>query len=266
MVNSGMKILNAGSKMLAVALEANKHMFYGYPYGAAMDHKSVASINTILGKQINSKVLECSLKACTLKANEDVSFCVGGADMGWQVDGETISQYQKKELKSGQTLSGGFSKNGLRSYIAFSKDIEQIDGQHISLVDCHLKLNQEAPAYQFTINNNLVIRRGPEWNLLNQESKETMIFYSARITPYLSRMGVYLDGKELNIKTEFPKQSVCTFPGVIQLLPSGQLLVLGQDAQTTGGYPRVAYLDRENLADFNQLGIGQELSWSLLLD
>ncbi len=263
MANKGFEILNAGPDLRAVTLDANKHMFYGFPFGSAMDYKSVMAVNQVLGKEPNSKVLECSLKACKLRANEDSFICVGGADMGWKIDSETIEGYQCYEINTGQILSGGFSKNGLRSYIAFSREIDEVSGNHIIFQNDSEKSTPQPKAYQFKVNNNLVIHRGPEWNLLDQKSKEAMMIYSARISPNLSRMGTYLDGKVLTIKTNFPKQSVCTFPGVIQLLPSGQLLVLAQDAQTTGGYPRIAYLDKDNLADFNQLPIGKELKWRL---
>ena len=142
----------------------------------------------------------------------------------------------------------------------------KINGDFIKLSNAKIKVGKfNETNFEFKINNQLVIRRGPEWNLLTQESKELMINYDAIITQDLSRMGTYLKGPAISIKGEVPKQSVCTFPGVIQLLPNGQLLVLGQDAQTTGGYPRIAYLDQVNLADFNQLNIGHQLNWSLQL-
>ena len=37
-------------------------------------------------------------------------------------------------------------------------------------------------------------------------------------------------------------------PGTVQLVPSGRLIVLMKDAQTTGGYPRVFQLTTKSIA------------------
>jgi len=154
------KILLAGPDMRLVSILPNDNMFYGYPYGGAMDYKSASAANKLLGKSAESKLIECSLKGCKLFFNQDMHICITGADMNWKLDDVELRRCEKLVVKKGQILSSGFARKGLRN---------------------------------------------------------------------------------------------------------GQVLVLTQDAQTTGGYPRIAYFDKENLCDFNQLGIGHKLKWRLLL-
>ena len=49
-----------------------------------------------------------------------------------------------------------------------------------------------------------------------------------------------------------------------QLPPSGQPIVVLQDGQTTGGYPRIAFLKSEEINAFNRLPLGQPFSFILM--
>ena len=48
-------------------------------------------------------------------------------------------------------------------------------------------------------------------------------------------------------------------PGVIQVPPSGQPIVLLADAQTTGGYPKMGVVIRADLWKLGQLRLGSTL-------
>ena len=270
MKHKRVEIINPGPALTLVSNQVNNQMFYGYTHGGAMDVRTSEFVNQILRNPTSSKLLECTMKACKLFFHQATEICIGGADMDWKLDDASVPYFEKIIVDSGQILSGGYAKKGFRSYIGFSDTLDKIEDDLLILeqresleqVKDSVVLDVQA---SFKINHQLTIKRGPEWQLLNQESKEQLIDFEATISNKMSRMGVYLESNSITLKNEFPKQSVCTFPGVIQLLPSGQLLVLAQDAQTTGGYPRIAYLDGNNLCDFNQLGIGQKIKWRLLL-
>lgn len=60
-----------------------------------------------------------------------------------------------------------------------------------------------------------------------------------RITPNSNRMGCRLAGAELQRRHQHEMLSHGVVPGVIQVPPSGQPIILLGDAQTTGGYARV---------------------------
>ena len=48
-------------------------------------------------------------------------------------------------------------------------------------------------------------------------------------------------------------------PGTVQLTPSGRLIVLMRDCQTTGGYPRVLQLTEKAISILSQKAIGKTL-------
>lgn len=81
---------------------------------------------------------------------------------------------------------------------------------------------------------------GPEWDLMNDESKKAFSQAAFSITTQSDRMGYRMLGKELLLQSPVELISSPVDSGTIQLLPNGQLIVLMADHQTTGGYPRIA--------------------------
>ena len=264
-----------------------------------MDTHAATRANALLEQKVSLPVLECSLKATHLEFACNLRMVITGADMAWQLDGRAIGRDQVIEVEAGAVLSGSYAIDGLRSYIAFDRQMKSMDGEQISLGKQRVKLAKKEEdvggrevaggmleemgvvremgvGMELGVGkglgvgvglggNELEVFRGMEWNLLSQEGKENMINYNGSLTQDMDTMGAYLQGPPIQLKVPFPRKSVCTFPGVIQLLPNGQLIVLLQDAQTTGGYPRIAYIKKESLNIFNQLKPGQKLSWNLIL-
>ena len=53
--------------------------------------------------------------------------------------------------------------------------------------------------------------------------------------------------------------SSAVVPGVIQVTPNGQSILLMRDAQTTGGYPRIGVVCHEALNEVAQLRPGDSI-------
>ena len=80
---------------------------------------------------------------------------------------------------------------------------------------------------------------GPEYEQFMAASKAQLWGESWRITPQSNRMGSRLSGPELKRRRHVDLLSAAVVPGVIQVPPSGQPIILLGDAQTTGGYPKI---------------------------
>jgi allophanate hydrolase subunit 2 len=52
-------------------------------------------------------------------------------------------------------------------------------------------------------------------------------------------------------------------PGTIQLTPSGRVIILCRDCQTTGGYPRILQLDKKSLDCLSQKVTGEKINFYL---
>ena len=53
-------------------------------------------------------------------------------------------------------------------------------------------------------------------------------------------------------------------PGTVQLTPSGKLIILMRDCQTTGGYPRVLQLKESAINILAQKYTGQQIRFKLV--
>ena len=75
-------------------------------------------------------------------------------------------------------------------------------------------------------------------------------------------MGIRL---EESLDNELPSiLSSGVLPGTVQLTPSGKMLVLMRDAQTTGGYPRILQLTDSAINIMAQLKHGDSFRFRLL--
>ncbi|NNJ26212.1 putative protein YbgK [Planctomycetes bacterium LzC2] len=86
------------------------------------------------------------------------------------------------------------------------------------------------------------MRPGPEYDWLTPTAQNDLKNGEFRVSPHSDRMGARLEGPTLALRDSALADSVPVLPGMIQLPPSGRPIVLLQDGQTAGGYPRIGYL------------------------
>ena len=105
----------------------------------------------------------------------------------------------------------------------------------------------------------LQARPGPEHNTLTDLVKK---FITQEFTIGANdRMGYLL--REL-IKNDCPAiYSSAVLPGTVQLTPGGQVIILTNDGQVTGGYPRILVLSDESLSQLGQLITGQKIRFNI---
>jgi biotin-dependent carboxylase-like uncharacterized protein len=70
---------------------------------------------------------------------------------------------------------------------------------------------------------------------------------SYRLSAASNRMGLRMEGPPLTFAGEPSLPSLGVFPGVVQVPPDGQPILLMADAQTTGGYPILAVVIQADL-------------------
>lgn len=80
---------------------------------------------------------------------------------------------------------------------------------------------------------------GPEFEQFTVAARDALYANAWRVTPNSNRMGYRLEGGELKRKQGRDLLSHGVVPGVIQVPPSGQPIILMGDAGTTGGYPKI---------------------------
>ncbi len=88
---------------------------------------------------------------------------------------------------------------------------------------------------------------GPQLDAFVPDALERLSATACRVTPEIDRMGLRVETPGLRLHP----QEILTVPmtaGGIQVTPSGGLIVLHVDHQTTGGYPVIATVIGADLA------------------
>jgi antagonist of KipI len=95
--------------------------------------------------------------------------------------------------------------------------------------------------------------KGSEFSWMNEASISALVSTPFEVTSDSNRNGYRLRGKKLVQKEKKSLISTAVTQGTIQLTPEGSLLLLLADAQTTGGYPRIAQVAAVDLPLIAQL-------------
>ncbi|WP_373953445.1 biotin-dependent carboxyltransferase family protein [Vibrio pomeroyi] len=264
----------------------------GLTQGGPVDDYSYSWANHLLGNPVNQAVLEITLGQCALKVDSDCEMALCGGDLQASLDGKLLDNWSTFQAYKGQVLSFGLPKNGLRAYLAIKGGFnvlntlnssstvtrEKIGGltqdgqpcqkdQKISFTQHDLSKPFKAlsvtfrykPNYNLPVN--LRVIEGYQSELFSESAKET--FYNSQyiVDQNSNRMGYRLNGDVV----ESPDISLLSEGialGAIQIPQDGQPIVLLNDRQTIGGYPKIGCVARIDLPRLAQAKPGHEISFS----
>ena len=252
--------------------------YYAIPTSGAMDRYSADLANVLLGNAAEAALIECHFVAPTLRFESDAIICLTGSSMKWTINDRKVKRQRTHQVLAGSVLSGEAAKRGCRAYIGIQGSIETErtfgsascyaaagfggnEGRVLSVGD-HICWNETESAYReialsvgqrALIQNTIRFLPGPEYSWLTEESQRAITNSDFHITAHSNRMGAKLNGPVLSAHEKTLSDSVPVLPGMIQLPPSGHPIVVLQDGQTTGGYPRIGYVPQAQLSQFCQL-------------
>jgi antagonist of KipI len=272
------EIIKAGMMTSIQDLGRKGLAYFAIPTSGVMDKSAARIALLILHKNENSPLLECTSSAPEIKFNDETRIVITGADFNWKLNNDPINRNSILSVKKNDILKGNFSKDGLRGYIALGGDLEiekvydsfstytnaKLGGFQGRLLRKGDILKWKNTNFVFSKNKIIPIKKGPEFNLLSEESMELLTSNIYKIGIDSNRMGVRLEGKKLNNTNFQLENSVPVLPGFIQLPPSGLPIIVLQDGQTTGGYPRIAYIQDQYLSELNQIPLGGGFQFQLV--
>ncbi|QDT16620.1 5-oxoprolinase subunit C family protein [Alienimonas californiensis] len=241
--------------------------FYAIPPSGPLDRRSAELGNAILGNDPDAPVIECHFVPPALRFESAAVVCLTGADMGWTVGGRPAPRYATVAVAAGQTLAGRPAVGGCRAYVGVQGSIRTSrsfgsastyvpgrfggnGGRPLAAGDVIRWQRPEETRPQMSLSladedasdRPITLRPGPEYDRLTPTAQHQLTNGQFWVSPNSDRMGARLEGPTLTLRETAMTDSVPVLPGMIQAPPSGRPIVLLQDGQTTGGYPRVGYL------------------------
>ena len=257
------------------------HRNYGVPISGAMDSYSSQFANVLVGNDKAAAILEMTMTGADLLFLKSTTIAITGADMSPKLNGKAIPMFKSNIVHNGDTISFGRLESGFRTYMAVkdgfltvivlgSRSMQKgiTDDFRIQKDDCldtmkssKLVLPKNAKLKfdtSYLDEGTLRVMKGPEFDKLSKDQKDLLLNTTFEVSKYNNRMAYQLQPLVQNDLKPILTSPV--LPGTVQLTPSGQLIVLMRDCQTTGGYPRVLQFTEKSINILSQKTTGNYLN------
>ncbi len=258
---------------------------FGVPMSGPMDIYAARFGNLILNNSPDAPVLEITQTGPALKFLAPANIVITGGNFSPRINSYDIKNDRIFPLKTGDILSFGKRKFGLRAYLSIQGGFksERILGScswYEGLTSQYrlsrgMKLYFESglqkeittsSAVRFNLKyfskDQVQVSAGPEFLSLPPHLQKELCRMIFTVDPANNRMAIQLKEKFQN--TLKPIITGPVIPGTVQLTPSGKVIVLMRDCQTTGGYPRVLQVDEEGLNILSQKITGEKVQFELI--
>ena len=258
---------------------------YGVPRSGAADRLSLACANAVLGNPLSAAALETTFSGPTLEIQRNSSFCIAGADMKATLNDIPVAPYEPHAGMKGDILALAATRIGARSYVAFRGGLAGdaflgsvatypparlggVEGRVLKkgdALECAnlnlLSVRTIPLSMRPTLTHDFIVRAsvGPDAAMIAPASIEKFFASAFTVDRRAGRMGARLTGAKLALADMRPMNSSAVFPGTVQCPTDGAPFLLLADAQTLGGYPRIAQLIAADLPLAGQIRPGDRI-------
>ncbi|UVL02713.1 biotin-dependent carboxyltransferase family protein [Pseudomonas sp. B21-047] len=268
----------------------------GVTQGGALDWVAMHWANWLLGNPLGAPVIEVALGGFSVVAEQDCVLALAGADLDARVDEQPLAPWRSFALAKGQRLTLKQPKQGVRAYLAAPGGFQAesvlgscatvvrealggIDGRGEALGKGQvLAFAGSAPALRevpealrpvYSAKPVLDLVMGAQIGDFSGMSLFEAFNSDWTLDSRADRMGIRLLGPQLVYQSAAMISEGIPL-GAVQVPPDGQPIVLLNDRQTIGGYPRLGALTPLALAQLAQCMPGaavrlravvQEMAW-----
>ncbi|MFK8011147.1 MAG: biotin-dependent carboxyltransferase family protein [Marinicellaceae bacterium] len=260
----------------------------GVPLSGAMDQYSAYIANSLLGNNKQSAVLEMTYKGPVLLFHDKAIVTIVGSTIDAELNNQKVRQNGIITLEKGDVLSLGKISQGARCYLAIlggfeSEQVLNSQSQYSQITKKALLKKGDLLFYdtqkQLTEikhssvkldtkhfkNEILYVYAAPEFETLNQSILSQLIEMKLTVDISSNRMAYKLK-ESLAVQEDSIKEIITASvqPGTVQITPSGEIIILMRDCQTTGGYARIFQLSDYSINQLAQKTPGSTVYFSLI--
>jgi biotin-dependent carboxylase-like uncharacterized protein len=286
------EILTTGLPNTIQDLGRPGYLNLGVGRSGAMDRAALEIANQLLGNPDGSAAIEVAMFPFRLRFLSDSAFAVTGGGCVASLDDDPLPPYWARTARTGQILQLAPSTEGARAYIAFAGGIDvpivltsrstDMKGRFGGLEGRGLRRGDRLPigpldatkagitATGFGAIPNLLLETtgqvsnatrvrtlpGAEQNEFTDEARHLFFGNEWIVTKDANRTGYRLQGPTLSLKRPIELFSHGIVPGTVQVPSSGQPIIQLADANTCGGYPKIATVIEADLWRLAQTRMG----------
>jgi len=259
---------------------------FGVSEGGAMDMTAWRLANELVGNLANEAALEIPRGRAVFRVLDDALLGVTGCNkiVG---EGDWFARYFERGEEIVVEPSG---RGGFWSYLTVAGGFHSQTFLSSRSMHCRVPVGTDLPSVGDILSRNLFlgssfttsrrrvvglpvrtsseeisipVHRGPHFEIFSPEEQEKMFAADWTVSPTSDRVGYRLEGETIG-QPDGQLHSEPVTPGTIQVLPSGQPLVLMRDGPTIGGYAQIGIIDRASLSLLSQAAPPVRIKFTLL--
>lgn len=268
----------------------------GVTASGAMDPFALKLGNALLGNDGGSAAIEVQTFPFQLRFSASTAFVITGVDCEATLDGQTVLPWCAATADAGQVLDIAHPRHGARAYVCLAGGVDVAavmgscstslrggfggnGGRFLAVGDrlalglanragdippCGLAMVEPAvmlaDVFPVAPDGALLVRAIPagEHGLFGADA-ERFWKQTWKLSPQSDRTGYRLSGEPIRPVTPVEMRSHGIVPGVVQVPPAGQPIIQMADANTAGGYPKIAGVIEPDLWRLGQARIGSTL-------
>ena len=265
----------------------------GVSTSGVMDPLALRVGNTLLGNDSDDACIELQTYPFVLRFDAAATFVVTGIDAVIELDGRLLLPWMVETAAAGQVLRIAPPDWGARGYVCIAGGIDVpvvlgsrstqlrggfggLDGRPLEAGDTleTMGIVLDVSGYgalppSAALKNaiadddgrtvNLRAMPATDYDLFTPEAQRRLWTTPWRITPQSNRVGYRLSGVALELHHRVELRSYGVIAGIVQVPPAGEPIVQLSDANTVGGYPRIATVIEADLWRLGQARIGTHI-------
>lgn len=261
----------------------------GLSQGGALDRHAWAWSNYLLGNPYGCAVAEITLGGFKAHFNAPTQIALTGADVPLFRNGEQLPHWCTHAIAAGDVIELGMARVGMRAYLAIRHGWQTCSGPGNSRSTLLREglggpFGTGAPLQagdrlNYVILSGKTEQRGvpprfqPDYGLnaidlefwfsaqaqgLTPKQRSQLLTQEWQLSARSGRMAALLEGKPLTLKAEALASEGIAL-GAVQLPADGLPIILLQERQTLGGYPKPGYISARSLDRLAQARPGTQL-------
>lgn len=296
-------ILDGGFHSLIQDLGRTGYQQYGVIVSGAMDRYALRIANLLVGNHEDEAGIEITFGKTAILFHDERVIAITGGHLKPELNGNHLHMNRPYYVNKGDILKLKTPSFGLRAYVAISGGIatEKVLGSKSTYEKAAfggwegrtLKRSDEIPLgpFQSLIHKRFTANPSPiNWSV------NTQVFYSEQkdiipihvllgldahlfqqdsilqfeqltytISNQSNRMGYHLENSfPINLDRQQEILSEAVAFGTVQVPPSGKPMILMADAQTVGGYPKIAQVISTDFSRLAQALPGQQIHFKFV--
>ena len=255
------------------------YLRYGVPISGAMDTFSLVAANLLVANDPDDACLEITLIGPELQALTETQIAITGGAASPKINGQHVPMWQTLEVQEGAVVSFGKVESGCRAYLSIRGGVDAplvlgsrstyvrggfggINGRQLKTEDIIggfdvslLKVGYSMPEElvpQFTGQFKARVMLGPQADMFTERGITTFLSSQYKVTLEADRMGYRLEGPIIEHKAKADIISDALLPGAVQIPKNGKPIMIMRDAQTAGGYPKIAVIITPDVSTLGQ--------------